>query len=82
MIHGAFVNKLYKENWEKIVPGTSNEFKNGTYASENSIEYAVYDGAANYMGKVNRETGIFTVNGEATEYKLGFLLCAKDAICG
>lgn len=80
-LNGSFVNTLYKGTWAKLVPGTNAEYKNGTYVSKDGTDYAVYDGATNYMGRVNRETGEIKANGEMSEYKESFLKSAKDAIC-
>lgn len=79
-LNGSFVNTLYKGTWAKLVPGTNAEYKNGTYVSKDGVDYAVYDGATNYIGRVNKETGELTSNGAMTEYKASFLICAIDSI--
>lgn len=79
-LNGAFVNILYKESWAKYVGETTNEYRNGTYASSDGITYTIYDGATNYMGKVNVKTGKILCNGETSEYKESFLQSALIAL--
>lgn len=71
----GFRNTEYKSEWDKHIPGSEREYADGTYFEEGD-KYAVYDGAQNWMGCVNKN-GTFTGNGALTEYKASFLRTAK-----
>ena len=79
-----FINKEYKKEWIEFVPNTDNTVRycEGTAAADDGVDFAVYDGATNYMGRVNKLTGEISYNGkEGEEYNKTFLLAAKETIC-
>lgn len=71
----GFRNTEYKKEWQKFVGSSKTEYADGTYFQEEA-SYAVYDGAQNFMGYVNKN-GTFSTAGELTEYKASFLRTAK-----
>lgn len=71
----GFRNTEYKDEWQICVPGSERLYADGTYFEEGD-GYAVYDGAQNWMGCINKD-GTFTGNGAPTEYKASFLRTAK-----
>lgn len=71
----GFRNNEYRDEWLRLVPGTEREYADGTYFEEGDA-YAVYDGAQNWVGAVNKD-GTFTGNGAPSEYKDSFLRTAK-----
>lgn len=81
MFYGSFTNSEYKKEWDEFVPGTKVLYKEGTYASDDGNDFAVYDGATNYLGRVNKETGEISYNGSESEYNKTFLESAKKEIC-
>ena len=81
MFHGSFTNVEYKKEWDEFVPGTKVLYKEGTYVSDDGNDFAVYDGATNYLGRVNKETGVISYNGSESEYNKTFLESAKKEIC-
>lgn len=74
----GFRNTHYKDEWEKYVGSTQNEFANGTYFEEGD-GYAVYDGAQNIMGYVSKQ-GVFSSPCPMTEYVASFLKSAKEEL--
>lgn len=72
-----FTNKYYKDNWTQKTPG-GRPYNRGT-CEETHDGWAVYDGATNYMGKITHK-GKTVCNGGESEYKLGFLRAAKEAL--
>lgn len=82
MTHGSFVNKAYKPEWKKFVPGTNNTVRycEGTFGSDDGVDFAIYDGGTNYVGRVNKETGEMKPNTD-TEYDKSFVEAAKAVIC-
>lgn len=83
MFHGSFTNTEYKKTWTEFVPGTHNKVRycEGTFVSNDGNDFAVYDGATNYLGRVNKETGEISYNGSESEYNKTFLESAKKEIC-
>ena len=81
VISGSFTNNEYKNEWDEFVPGTEVRYKEGTYISDDGNDFAVYDGATNYLGRVNKETGEISYNGSENEYDKTFLEAAKKEIC-
>lgn len=81
MFYGSFTNVEYKKEWDEFVPGTKVLYKEGTYVSDDGNDFAVYDGATNYLGRVNKETGEIFYNGSESEYNKTFLESAKKEIC-
>lgn len=81
MFYGSFTNVEYKKEWDEFVPGTKVLYKEGTYVSDDGNDFAVYDGATNYLGRVNKETGEISYNGSESEYNKTFLESAKKEIC-
>ena len=81
MFTGSFTNNEYKNEWDEFVPGTKVLYKEGTYTSDDGNDFAVYDGATNYLGRVNKETGEISYNGSENEYDKTFLESAKKEIC-
>lgn len=72
----GFRNTQFNErDWQKYVGSSKREYADGTYFEEGD-KYAVYDGAQNLMGYVNKN-GTFTTDGALTEYKASFLKSAK-----
>lgn len=71
----GFRNTEYRPEWRHYISDTEREYADGTYFEEGE-SYAVYDGAQNLMGYVNKNS-TFTVDGALTEYKASFLKCAK-----
>lgn len=67
-----FRNTEYKNEWAQRI---CNEYANGACFEEGG-RYAVYDGAQNFMGFVNKN-GRFACNGAMTEYRASFLRTAK-----
>lgn len=74
----GFRNKYYNSKWQKFVGNSKREYADGTYAEEGG-KYAVYDGATNFMGFVNKN-GTFDSDGNLTEYKASFLKSAKEVL--
>ena len=81
VISGSFTNNEYKNEWDEFVSGTKVLYKEGTYVSDDGNDFAVYDGATNYLGRVNKETGEISYNGSESEYNKTFLEAAKKEIC-
>ena len=81
MFHGSFTNSEYKKECDEFVPGTKVLYIEGTYVSDDGNDFAVYDGATNYLGRVNKETGEISYNGSESEYNKTFLESAKKEIC-
>ena len=81
MFYGSFTNAEYKKEWDEFVPGTKVLYKEGTYVSDDGNDFAVYDGATNYLGRVNKETREISYNGSESEYNKTFLESAKKEIC-
>lgn len=82
---GSFINKDYKPEWDEFVPNTDNKVRycEGTYASDDGIDFAVFDGATNYMGRIDKVAKKITeINGKEDDYKDSFLHAALSAICG
>ena len=77
----SFVNTEYKKEWEEWVNGRvgGTRYCEGTYILDADGVKTVYDGATNYMGKVNPD-GSFVSNSqeEPDEYELTFLRAAKN----
>lgn len=72
----GFRNNEYKSEWQKYVGSGKAEYADGTYFEEGEA-YAVFDGAQNLMGCVDKN-GTFTTDGSVlTEYKASFLRSAK-----
>lgn len=71
----GFRNTLYKDEWQKYVGSTTNEFANGSYFDEGE-KFVVYDGAQNLMGYIDKN-GVFSAAGPLTEYMATFLRAAK-----
>ena len=71
----GFRNTEYSSEWLRLIPGTDREYADGTYFAEGD-GYAVYDGAQNWVGAVNKD-GTFTGNGPKSEYNESFLRTAK-----
>lgn len=88
MTTGSFVNEAYKKEWMEFIPnmkdrkGDPIRYADGTFGADDGNDFAVYDGATNYLGRVNRKTGEINFNGEKDEYKKTFLEAAKNVICG
>lgn len=84
---GSFVNNAYKSTWTEFVPGWKDRagnpvrYADGTFSSDDGSDFAVYDGAQNYLGRVNKVTGAVEYNGAKDDYKESFLLAAKEEIC-
>lgn len=76
----VFENKYYKAEWKENVPNTNQRYADGTYAEEPD-KFAVYDGATNYIGYIDKRTGNFWVNGDPnSEYNCSFLKAAKEVL--
>lgn len=82
LITGSFINKEYKPEWIEFVPGTKVRYCEGTFASDDGgVRFAVYDGATNLMGFIDRiEKKIVDSNG-GSEYNMTFLNAALPEIC-
>lgn len=78
--HGSFVNSLYKKEWDVYTHDGKTKFADGTFFSDDGEWFAVYDGATNYMGRVNKTTGEIQFNGTPDVYKETFLVEAKRSI--
>lgn len=84
-----FVNEGYKKEWLELVPnmydrdGNHPRYCEGTAISEDGgIDWAVFDGGQNYMGRVNKATGEIIYDNGNDEYNDTFLKAAAAAICG
>jgi hypothetical protein len=69
----TFVNRLYRPEWarESTLRGAGGCAQE-TYFPAADGGYAVCDGACSLIGYVS-ESGVFTCDGELTQYKAGFL---------
>ena len=84
LITGSFINKEYKPEWTEFVPGTNNKVRycEGTFSSDDGNDFAVYDGATNYLGRINRAAKKITeYNGAEDDYKRTFMNAALAEIC-
>lgn len=70
-----FRNTEYKSEWNKFVGSSKKEYADGICVDENG-KYAVYDGAENFMGYINKD-GTFGCAGALTTYRASFLRTAK-----
>lgn len=73
-----FRNTEFKSEWNKFVGSSKTEYADGAYFEENG-RYAVYDGAENFMGYINKD-GTFGCNGASTTYRDSFLRTAKTEL--
>lgn len=73
-----FTNKYYKSNWVQTTRN-GRPYDRGTCEQTPDGGWAVYDGAANYMGKVTTK-GKIVCNGGEGEYKMSFLRAAKEVL--
>lgn len=84
---GTFVNDGYKKEWDEFVPGWTDRDGNpipyavGSYTSDDTINFAIYDGGQNLMGRINKTTGEIEYNTRKDEYKETFMVAAKKVIC-
>lgn len=79
---GSFINKEYKPEWTKFVHGAKVRYCEGTFSSDDGNDFAVYDGATNYLGRINRAAKKITeYNGAEDEYKRTFMNAALAEIC-
>lgn len=70
----GFTNTRYKEEWLE-------GYSYGHASRQNGVRvWTVYDGKDNFMGTVDPVTGEIDYAGEPSEYKLTFLLSARDAL--
>lgn len=74
----GFRNTEYRNEWFTKVPGTDLDYADGSYFEEGGA-YAVYDGAQNWMGIINKD-GSFSGDGALTEYRASFLCAAKTEL--
>lgn len=74
----GFRNTEFKPEWNKFVESSKTEYADGTYVEEHG-KYAVYDGAENFMGYVNKD-GTFGCAGALTVYRHSFLRTAKTEL--
>lgn len=78
----TFENKYYKKEWKEFSSIKGNpRFADGTYFKEGD-KYAVYDGATNIMGYVNKNGNFELLDPKdaESEYKCSFLKAAKEAL--
>lgn len=71
----GFTNSGYNSSWLQKTPYGTN-YANGTASSDDGIDYAIYDGAQNYVGRINALTGKYTANnsyGIIDDYSRSFL---------
>lgn len=81
---GSFINKEYKPEWIEFVPFTNNKVRycEGTFSSDDGNDFAVYDGATNYLGRIDRAAKKITeYNGAEDDYKRTFMNAALAEIC-
>ena len=79
---GSFINKEYKPEWTEFVPGTKVRYCEGTFGSDDGNDFAVYDGATNYLGRIDRAAKKITeYNGAEDGYKRTFMYAALAEIC-
>ena len=73
-----FVNNYYHDEWAQEVPGTGAPYREGSYIEGG---WAVYDGAQNWMGRIEKNGNII-YNGSRSDYKETFLQAAKEVLIG
>ena len=79
---GSFINKEYKPEWTEFVRGTKVRYCEGTFGSDDGNDFAVYDGATNYLGRIDRAAKKITeYSGAEDEYKRTFMNAALAEIC-
>ena len=79
----TFKNNYYKKEWTEWVPGFEGKVRycDGTYVLRGNGSKVVYDGATNYMGRVQPDGSFVSNDGYGApvdEYERTFLLAAKE----
>lgn len=72
-----FENKYYKKEWKEKTFITKKLYKIGTVIEHRDGSFAVYDGAHNWMGSLDKK-GTPKYNGKSSEYMETFLKSALE----